>query len=182
MSHSAESHHPFGVLAEFESPQIIYGACEKVRDAGYQIWDSHTPYPVHGLDKAMGLKSSKLPWVVLFMGLLGAGGGLLLQWWVSTTAYPLVIGGKPFFSWQAFVPVCFELMVLFAALGSVVGMLHFNRLPQLYHATFRSKRFERVTDDRFFISIEATDPKFDQEETIELLQSAGASHVEILEQ
>ena len=168
----------FGLLAEFTTTSGVYHACEKVRDAGYQAWDAHTPFPVHGLDRAMGIKRSPLPWVILVMGLSGAGSALLLQWWVAVKASPLIIAGKPLFSWQAFVPVTFEVGVLFAALGAVFGMLHFARLPRHHHPLFASRRFERVTDDRFFISIEATDPKYDPQGTLDFLQSLGATHVE----
>ncbi len=171
----------FGVLAEFKSPAEIYHACEKVRDAGYDNWDAHTPFPVHGLDDAMGLSRSKVPFIALVGGLTGCGAALLLQWWTSAVDYKLVIAGKPFFSWPAFVPVCFEVMILFSALGAVLGMLHLNRLPQLYHSLFRSERFERVTDDAFFISIEAIDPKFDADQTAAFLKDIGAVHVELVE-
>lgn len=172
----------YGVLAEFATAPAIYHACEKVRDAGFTRWDAHTPFPVHGLEKAMGLKPSILPWIVLVTGLSGAAGGMLLQWWTSAIDYPLVISGKPFFSWQAFVPVTFELGVLFGALGAVMGMFFLNRLPQYYHSLFRSRRFERVTDDRFFVSIEAADPKFDARKTAQFLQDIGATHVELVEE
>lgn len=171
----------WGVLAEYASAKDIFHACEKVRDAGYRKWDSYTPYPVHNLDRAMGLPASKLPWVVLFMGMLGATSGMTLQWWISTVDYPVVYAAKPFFSWQAFIPITFELGVLFAALSSLFGMLHFNRLPQYYHPLFRSERFERVTDDKFFIAVEATDPSFDPEETVAFLKEIGATHIEMVE-
>ena len=171
----------FGVLAQFASPKEIYHACERVRDAGYKKWDAHTPFPVHGLDRAMGLRDSRVPWIVLVCGLSGAAGGMLLQWWVSVHAYALVISGKPLFSWPAFVPVTFELGVLFGALGAVFGMLGLSRLPMLYHPLFRSKQFERVTDDGFFISIEAWDPQFDARKTVEFLEQAGASRVELVD-
>jgi hypothetical protein len=171
----------YGVLAQFDTPRDIYHACEHVRDAGFKRWDAHTPFPVHGLDGAMGLRRSKLPWIVLVMALTGASCAMLLQWWVSVQAQPIVIAGKPLFSWQAFVPVTFELSVLFGALGAVLGMLGLNKLPQYYNSLFRSKAFERVTDDRFFISIESTDPKFDAAETVSFLEKLGATHVEIVE-
>ena len=172
---------PYGVLAEFESPKQIYHACEQVRDAGFQRWDAHTPFPVHGLDRAMGLRRSKLPFIVLAMALTGGIAGMSIQWWTSVVAQPLVIAGKPLFSWPAFIPVTFELTVLFGAFGALFGMLGLNKLPQLYHALFRSERFERVTDDRFFISIEATDPRFDAVETTTFLRKLGATHVEIID-
>jgi len=171
----------FGVLARFEGPKQIYRACERVRDAGYKKWDAHTPFPVHGLDGAMGLGDSRLPWIVLVCALSGAVGGMLLQWWVAVHGYALVISGKPFFSWPAFVPVMFELGVLGGAVGAVFGMLGLNKLPMLYHPLFRSKQFERVTDDAFFISIEAWDPLFDPTKTVELLERAGASDVELVD-
>ena len=171
----------FGVLAEFEGPGPLLNGCEQVRDAGYTKWDAHSPYPVHGLDRAMGMKPSVLPWIVLVLGLGGAAGAMLLQWWVSTTAYPLVISGKPFFSWQAFVPVTFEVGVLIAAVGAVVGMLALNQLPMHFHPLFSSKRFERATDDAFFISVESWDPRFDAQATAKLLEQAGASNVELVD-
>ena len=170
----------FGILAEFASPRDLLHACEKVRDAGFTRWDSHSPFAIHGLERAMGLKRSKLPWIVLVLGLGGAAGGMLLQWWTSTVAYPLVISGKPYFSWQAYVPITFELGVLGGAVAAVVGMLALNQLPMLFHPLFNSKRFERVTDDRFFISIESWDPKFDVTGTQQFLESIGGTNVEVL--
>ena len=171
----------YGLLAEFETPASIYHACEHVRDAGFTKWDSMTPFPVHGLDKAMGLKRSPLPWVVLTFGLIGASAAMALQWYASAVATQMVISGKPLFAWQPFLPVTFELGVLFAALAAVLGLLHFCRLPRHHHPLFGSTRFERVTDDRFFIAIEAVDPKYDRERTRTLLQELGALSVEIVE-
>jgi hypothetical protein len=168
----------FGLLAEFETAPAVHRACERVRDAGYTRWDAHAPFAVHGLDKAMGLKRSRLPFIALAAGLGGAGAAMLLQWFISAVDYPLVISGKPFFSWPSFVPVTFEFGVLMAAIGAVLGMLLLNRLPQLYHPLFHSRRFERATDDRFFISIEARDPRFDRLKTAEFLKELGAVHVE----
>ena len=141
----------FGLVAEFASPAELYHACEKVRDAGYTRWDAHAPFPIHGIERAMGLKASKLPWIVLVLALGGAAAGMGLQGWVATIAYPLVISGKPFFSWPAFVPVTFELGVLGGAVGAVFGMFALNQLPTLYHPLFSSARFERASDDGFFI-------------------------------
>jgi hypothetical protein len=170
----------YGVLAEFPSPGAVLRAAERVRDAGYTRWDVHSPFPIHGTPVAMGLKASKLPLIVLVCGLSGACGAMLLQWWTSTIAYPLVISGKPYFSWQAYVPITFELGVLGGAFGAVIGMLGLNQLPMLFHPLFGSKRFERVTDDGFFISIESWDPRFDVRRTPELLKGLGASHVELI--
>ncbi len=173
---------PYGVLAEFDAASDLYQACERVRDAGFTRWDAHTPFPVHGLERAMGLKPSILPWFVLIAGLTGAGAGLLMQWWMAAVDYKLVIGGKPFFSWQAFVPIIFELMVLFAAGGAVLSLLHLCKLPRFHHPLFAVSRFERATDDRFFIAIEASDPKFDPTRTPMLLKQAGAAHVEMVDE
>jgi hypothetical protein len=171
----------YGTLASFATPAELFRACERVRDAGFTRWDAHTPFPVHGLSGAMGLRASPLPWIVLVMALMGAGVGFGLQWWVHASAYPLVISGKPFFSWPAFIPITFELAVLFGALGAVFGMLGLNRLPMHYHPLFRSKIFDRVTDDGFFISIESWDPRFDPSGTTKVLESLGARSVELLE-
>jgi len=170
----------FGLLGEFDSPATLFRACERVRDAGYSRWDAHTPFPVHGLDRAMGLRRSRLPWVVLVLGLGGGFGGFALQTWVHSFAYPNVISGKPFFAWQAYVPVTFELAVLGGALGAVLGMLALNRLPRHHHPLFESQRFERASDDRFFISIESRDPRFDAHSTPDLLRGAGAARLEWL--
>lgn len=171
----------YGALAEFGNPHELFEACEQVRDAGFENWDAHTPFPVHGLDAAMGLKPSIMAWICLVCGLSGATGGFLLQTWVATTASPLIISAKPLFSWQAFVPITFELGVLSAAFGALIGMLVVNRLPQLYNPLFDSVRFERFSDDKFFISIEAKDPLFDEAGTASFLEGLGAAHVEIIE-
>ena len=171
----------YGLLAEFATPADLYRACERVRDAGFTRWDAHTPFPVHGLEGAMGLRRSPLPWIVLVMGLTGAVLGFGLQWWVHGSAYPLVISGKPYVAWPAYIPITFEVAVLFAALGAVGGMFALNKLPMHHHPLFQSKVFERVTDDAFFISIESWDPRFDPSATGQLLESLGARSVELME-
>lgn len=171
----------FGALAEFDSASAVYQACEKVRDKGFRKWDAHTPFPVHGLDKAMGAGPSKVPWIVLIMCIIGGTGGFALQAWVSTEGYAMVISNKPLLSWQAFMPVTFELCVLLGAFGAVFGMWAVNRMPEWYHPVFRSHRFAKVTDDKFFISIESADPKFNTEATQAFLKEIGATHVELLE-
>jgi hypothetical protein len=169
-----------GALARFAGPAELLAAGEKLRDAGYQRFDCHSPFPIHGMSEAMGLGRSRLGWFVGMMAIIGGGGGLLLQWWSATIAYPLVISGKPFFSFQAFVPVTFCGTVLFSALGAVLGMFHLNRLPQWHHPVFFSDTFKSASDDGFLVSVEAEDPKFSERDTVELLKSAGATHVELL--
>ena len=170
----------YGVLGQFATTGELLRACEAVRDSGFTRWDAHSPFPVHGLDAAMGLRRSVLPYVIFAAAMLGAAGGLALQGWASAVEYPLVISGKPFFSWQAFVPIVFELAVLCGALAAVFGMLGLNQLPTLHHPLFHSRRFERASDDAFFISIEAWDPKFDVERCAAFLRDAGAVEVEVV--
>ena len=172
----------FGLLAEYESASAVYHACEKVRDAGYRRWDVHTPFPVHGMDGAMGLSDSRLGWIVLACGLTGCSLALGLIWWTNGIDYPLVIGGKPPFSFPSSVPVMFELTILLSAFGAVLGMLGLNQLPRHHHPVFYSSRFERGTDDRFFISVEASDDKFDLDETRVLLESLSPSHLELIQE
>jgi hypothetical protein len=168
----------WGFLVEFESVDALIEGARKVRDAGYTNWDAHSPFPVHGLDPAMGIRPTKLPFFVFGGGLTGGGLGLLMQWWMNAVNYPFISSGKPFFSLPANIPVMFELTVLFAAFGAFIGMLIFNRLPEHYHPLFNSERFRRVTTDRFFISIEAKDPRFDRKETWKFMKTLGGSHLE----
>lgn len=169
---------PFGLLAQFATPEALVYACSKVHDEGFTRWDAHSPFPVHGLERAMGLGRSRVSLFVLVLGLAGACLGMLMQWWVSASAYPLVISGKPFFSWPAFVPIMFECGVLGGASGAFLGFLIMARLPRHHHSLFNSERFSRVTDDTFFISIEADDPSYDAGKTPQFLKDLGASHVE----
>lgn len=170
-----------GLLAEFESPRALLHACELVREAGFSRWDAHSPFPVHGLDRAMGLRPSRLPWIALVLALCGTAGAMGLQGWISAVDYPLIISGKPYFSWQAFVPVTFEVTILLGSAGAMLGMLGLNRLPKHHDWRFESERFERVTDDAFFISIDRADPRFHRGDAERLLRRAGAKHVEWVE-
>lgn len=177
MSTAATVH---GVLAQFSNPGTLIKAAKKVREAGYTKFDAHSPFPIHGMDAAMGMKRSKLGFVVAGACATGAAIGLTLQTWTSTTAYPIVVSGKLLFSWQAFIIVTFALFVLFGAFGSVFGMFHFNRLPQLHHPLFYSENFKKATDDGFFISIEAGDNIFDQDGTAKFLEKIGGTNVEVI--
>jgi len=171
----------WGLMAQYDSAADIYSACEEVRDAGYSKWDACTPFAVHGLDKAMGLKPSKLPWLVFCGGLTGGTFAMSFMIWVSAIAYPLNIGGKPLLSIPAFIPVTFELTVLFSVFSTFFGLWFLCGLPQLFHPAFGNKAFEKVTDDKFFILVESEDPKFDLGRTKTLLEQTGASLVEEVE-
>lgn len=171
----------FGILAEFNSPADVYHAAEKVRDKGYKKWDVHSPYPIHGIDGAMGLGDSKVGWIALFCALAGAFGGFSMQYWINVYAQPVMIGGKAMNPYPAFIPVTFEPGVLFTAFGCLFGMLVLNGLPRFYHATFKSKNFLRFSDNGFFISIEAKDPRFNLNDTQKLLEEIGGRNIEVLE-
>ena len=176
-----ESPRLWGLLAEFENPAELYHAAEKVRDAGYTRWDCHSPFPVHGLDVAMGLKDTRLPWFVFGAACAGLATAMLMQNWMNGIDYPFLVSGKPYFSIPAQIPIAFELTVLFSALTAFATVFVFNDLPKFFHPTFQSERFRRVTDDSFFISIEADDLYFDIEKTDQLLRDAGSKNVEWLE-
>jgi hypothetical protein len=170
----------YSVLAEFNSPAELLHAAEKVRDAGYRKFDCHSPFPVHGMDAAMGLKRSKVGYIAGICGLCGGCFAMWLQWWTSTVDYPLVISGKPFFSFPAYIIVTFGLTILFAALGAVIGMLHLNRLPMWFHGLFYSENFKRFSDDAFFVSIDADDSRFDVDQARALLESIGGRNIEVV--
>jgi Protein of unknown function (DUF3341) len=172
---------PVLLLAEFETPATVMHAAEKLRDAGYTRFDTHTPFPVHGMDAAMGLKDSKLGWIVAIMATAGLTTAFSLITYANVIAYPFVVGGKPAFSLPSYAPVCFELTVLFSAFGAVFGMLGLNKLPQHNHPIFESDRFRAATDDKFFVSVEFDDPKFNEKTTRALLESAKATYIEIVE-
>ena len=169
-----------GILAQFADPGALIKGAEEVRDAGYTVFDCHSPFPVHGMDQAMGLKRSKLGFIIAFFAFSGAVTGMSLQGWASTYAYPLIVSGKPLFSWQAYIIITFALFVLFGAASAVFGMLGLNKLPRLHHPVFYSENFKKASDDGFFLSIEATDPKFDISATKALLETAGGENVELL--
>jgi len=177
----SENSRILGLLAEFENPAALMEAAKKTRDAGYEKFDCHSPFAIHGMDQAMGLKRSPLGWIIGLAALIGTSGALALQWWTSSIDYPMVISGKPLFSYQAYVPVTFAIGVLFSAFAALVGMLAINGLPRLHHPVFYSDNFAKVTDDGFFISIEADDPKFDITRTEEFLKSIGGKNLEVLQ-
>lgn len=172
----------YGVVAEFATPSAIHDAARKVTDAGYTRVDAHTPFPVHGLDGALRQGPSHLGWIVLFCGLCGIAGAQLMMWWMNAHDYPIWVSGKPPYAWPSTIPITFELMVLLSAFGAVFGMLGINRLPRLHHPVFQHSTIHRASDDRFFLSVEAADPKFDRTETVRFLEKLGGRHVELVEE
>jgi hypothetical protein len=167
----------YGLLAEFETPDQLVDAARETRQAGYNKIDAYTPYPVHGLAQALDFRKTWIPQIVLIGGIIGLLSGLALQYWVSALVYPMNVAGKPLASWPAFAVPAFELTILFAAFGAVFGMLALNGLPQPYHPLFNVERFALASQDRFFLAIESTDPKFDPEATRNFLYRLGAFEV-----
>ena len=170
----------YGVIAKFESPLALLHAAKKVRDSGFTNFDCHSPFPIHGMDEAMGLKRSKLGFIIGAMGLTGALFGFGLQTWVHLVEYPLNISGKPYFAYPAYLIITFELMVLFSAFGAVFGMMFLNKIPRFNHPVFYSEKFSDVSSDAFYISIELTDPIFDENKTKSYLKEIGGTDIEVL--
>ena len=160
----------YGLMAEFETPQQILSATRRARLAGYRDMDAYTPYPVEGLSAELGLPRTRVPFVVFVAGLVGAGAGFFMQWYAAAFDYPVNVGGRPLNSWPAFIPVTFEVMVLVAAFASLFGMLFLNGLPRPHHPVFNVPRFDRASQDRFFLCIEATDQIYDAAATRQFLE------------
>jgi hypothetical protein len=174
--------HVYGVVAEFKTEHELVHAVEKTREAGYRRIEAYTPFPVEGLSEALALKRNNVPLITLIGGLTGGLGGFFFQYWVCVIAYPLNIAGRPLNSWPAFIPVTFELTVLGAALSAVFGMLALNGLPRPHHPLFNVHRFvKHATSDRFFLCIEARDPKFHLSDAAHFLKGLNASHVNEVE-
>jgi hypothetical protein len=172
----------YGLMGEFEDPTALVAAARRTYDEGYRKFDSFSPFPIHEIFSAMHLEDRRVPWIVLIGGIAGMLTGLGLQVWVSAVAYPLNIGGRPLLSWPMFIPVTFELTILFAAFGAVFGMFILNGLPMPYHPVFNVARFtEHASQDGFFLAIEADDPKFDRHNTRAFLQGLGAKEVNDVE-
>lgn len=170
-----------GILAEFHTPAAVYHAAEKVRDAGFSKWDVFTPFPIHGMEDAMGMKRTKLPIIVAIGAFTGTGLAYLMQWWMSMN-YKLPVQGKPADAWEPYIPIIFEISVLLAAFTAIITMLALNGLPRWHHPLFAKDRFLRISQDRFAIAIEALDPKFDPQAVRRLLENAGAKAVELVEE
>ena len=172
---------PHGLIATFDTVPDVYHAAETVRDAGYKFWDCITPLPIHGLDKAMGVKRSSVPKFSLAGGIIGFVTGMSMIWFMNAFDYPLVVGGKPYFSPMFAFPVSYELTILICAFATIGGMFFLNRLPMHYHPVLKHDNIHRAMDDRFFIVIEARDPKFDGARTRALLEKAGGKDIKELE-
>lgn len=172
--------HIYGILAEFAGPRELREAARKVYAAGYRRIDAFSPFPVEGLAEAVGMKTNRLPMIVLGMGLLGGSLAYFMLWWVNVIDYPMNVGGRPFHSWPYFIPITFELTILLASVGAVLGMLILNRLPEPYHPLFNAPRFDRATQDAFFLAIEVDDPQFDLEDTPRFLEEMGSTAVTVV--
>ena len=171
---------PYGLIATFETAPALYHAAEAVRDAGYRNWDCITPFPVHGLDKAMGLRRSIVPRISLAGGITGFCTGMSLIWWTGAVDYKIIVGGKPYWSVIFPFPVLYECTILFAAFGTFFGQFIFNRLPRHNHPLFDLPNFARVSDDTFMIVLEARDPQFHLDESRNFLQSLGGQEITVI--
>lgn len=177
-----ESEPVYGILAEFSDPGALVHAAERVHKAGFRHFDTHSPFPIHGMDRAMGMGQSKVGYFTMGGGITGFALAYWLQWWTGGVDYPLNISGKPFFAVEPSIPIIFELTVLFSAFGAVIGMLALNGLPRPFNPLFYSRNFERVSDDAFFLHIAASDRKFNEDDAAALLEELGGFNVEILTQ
>ena len=179
---AAEAPQTFGIAAEFPSAAALYHAAEKCRDQGFKKWDVHSPFPIHGMDEAMGLGNSKVSLIALVAACTGTVLAVMLEFIPSVWLYPLIVHGKPlnFFTVPAFFPVIFEFTVLCCAFGCLFGMLALNRLPRWNHPLFNWEHFGRFSDDGFFLSIEADDPKFQENRTREFLEGIGAKNITLI--
>lgn len=167
----------YGVMAEFHGPHELLVAAEAAQEKGYTVLDAYSPFPVEGVAEAIGFRRTRLPWVVLAGGIIGCVGGYFMQYWMSAVDYPINVGGRPYNSVPYFIPITFEITILFAALTAVFGMLASNKLPMPYHPVFNVPRFQFASRDKFFLCIEARDPMFDRVATMEFLQGLNADDV-----
>lgn len=170
-----------GLMAEFDSARTLLDAARRTREAGYQQTDAYSPFPIHGLAEALGFKDRRISGLVLAGGIAGALAGYGLQYWTSVVAYPLNIGGRPFHAWVNFIPSAFELTILFAAFTAGISMIALNGLPQPYHPVFNVPGFDRASQDKFFLAIEATDRQFDARTTRDFLSSLNPTAISEIE-
>lgn len=178
--HASKAPKTYGLVAEFDTPQQLVAAGKQAREAGYKQLEAYTPFPIHGLSDAVGFKDEKVPWIVFAGALVGASCGFLLQYYTSVIDYPMNVGGKPLNSLPMFFPVTYECTILFASFGAFLGMLGLNKLPQPYHAAFNAPNFERASQDKFFLAIEAQDPLFDEVETKSFMEAMNANAVSLV--
>ena len=172
----------YGIMAAFDNPSDLVAAARSTYEAGYRRINGYSPYPIEELSEAIGFTKTSLPLIVLIGGIVGGLGGFFLQYWTEVIDYPLNVGGKPFNSWPAFIPITFETTVLCAAFAAVFGMLLLNNLPQPYHPVFNAQNFALATRDQFFLVIEANDPLFKHDEAIEFMKRLeGATEVSDVE-
>ncbi len=171
----------YGVMAEFNNPTELVTAARRTYEAGYRRINGYSPYPIEELSEAIGFTRTSLPLIVLIGGILGGLGGFFMQYWMEVIDYPLNVGGKPYNSWPAFIPITFECTVLVAAFAAVFGMLVLNKLPQPYHPVFNAPNFALATRDRFFLVIEANDSKFKHNEVTQFMKTLGAGDVSDVE-
>jgi len=171
----------YGLMAEFSKSETLLAAARLAYASGYRQMDAFTPFPVEGLAENLGRKKSLVPLIVLLAGIGGGAGGYFMEWYAMSLDYPINIGGRPLSSWPPFVPITFELTILAAALAAVIAMFALNRLPQPHHPVFNVPRFERASTDKFFLCIEADDPKFDLAATRQFLETLKPDHVEEVE-
>ncbi|MDQ6892853.1 MAG: DUF3341 domain-containing protein [Acidobacteriota bacterium] len=172
----------YGLIGEFDIPADLVNAARATREAGYRCVDAYSPFPIHDMTAALGMKKTKLPVIVLAGGLVGCATALLMMWFSAVVHYPINVGGRPLASWPMFIPITFELTILFAAFAAVFGMLGMNGLPMPYHPVFNAPRFALASRDRFFLCIEAKDPKFDLEATRRFLEVLGAHDIAEVEE
>lgn len=168
----------YGLMAEFEEQDQVVAAARRAYACGYRRMDAYSPFPVQGLAEALGRRPTRVPLIVFLGGICGGLAGYFMQWYAMAISYPINVGGRPFNSWPAYVPITFELTVLAGALSAIVGMLALNRLPEPYHPVFNLRAFARASSDRFFLCIEATDPRFDPADTRQFLESLGPESVQ----
>lgn len=171
----------YGVIGDFDTPEDLLRAIRTARAAGYTKMEAYSPFPIHGVDEALGAPRSPLGKIVIVFSLLGIAAAVLLQWWTGAVDYRLIIAGKPLFAFEPSVPIMFELAVLLSAFATVLGMFHLNRIPTYYHPFFNYSKHAGASNDRFLLTIEAGDPKFRADEVKLFLESCGSRHTEIVE-
>jgi hypothetical protein len=178
MSTQTENNDMHGIIAEFKNPKELIDVAKTISKSGFSKFDTFSPFPIHGMDKAMNLKKSKLGWIVLGHAFIGFSGAVAMMYYMSVIDYPMNISGKPFFNAPAWVPIIFELTVLLSAFGAVFGMFYLNGLPKFNNPLFNVERFKKATDDGFFACIEAKDDMFESDKVKKLFEEAGATHIE----